>query len=169
MKYISTHSPDELTHIMCNSLGVSQEHRVLEPSAGKGGMVKIIQEYTNDVVAVELSSDNYAELVKNTKVTSYKQDFLRLTPDSTALNGDPFGYFDRIVMCPPKDSVEHIQHAIKFLKPTGKLMALVQDQNISDIGTRPWTVVKTPKEFEFEYCGISIPCSIVLYAELIDG
>lgn len=167
----ATHCPESLTRIMCDAVGVRKSHRVLEPSAGTGGMVNVIREYSDNVVAVELASNNYNELSKIPRLDRYKRDFLRLTPDNATVSARGIavrlGRFDRIIMCPPKDSVAHIEHAIQFLTYGGKIMALVQDQNISDIGDRPWTVVKPPKEFEFEYGGTPIPCSLVLYAEMV--
>jgi len=125
-------------------------------------MVNVIAGYTSDITAVELSGDLFAELrlIMPYPIQAHRGDFLRMGVDELGPE-----LFDRVIMCPPKNSVAHIEHAIKFLKPgSGKLLALVQDQNITDIGNRPWTVAGVREQFE--YNGEPIDVSYVLYAEL---
>ena len=164
-KFTATYAPPHLTHTMCQGLGIKPHHSVLEPSAGAGGMVKVIQEYTKHITAIELNPKHQRALQLLTQRT-YKRDFLRLTPYSENVSARGIacrmGLFDRIIMCPPKNSVAHIAHAIQFLKPDGALLALVQDQNIRDIGDRPWKVVGVPEKFE--YNGEPIDVSYVMYA-----
>ncbi len=148
----ATYAPTHLTHSICQGIELRPYMRVLEPSAGAGRMVAVIEKYSPHVTAVELSGDLYKDLSANAHLMTqcYRGDFLRMDPDE-------LGKFDRIVMCPPKQSVAHIQHALKFLRSDGRLIALVQDKNMDD---SPWDMIPTPDQFEYD--GKIIPCSFVL-------
>ena len=150
--YPATHSHPDITRQMCRILGVRPHHRVLEPSAGSGGMVEVIQEFTNNVTAVELNGGFYMQLcTQHRDVERYRKDFLRLTPNQ-------LGLFDHIIMCPPPDSTIHIQHANKFLKPGGSLMALVQEQNIDIKG---WGRSYNRTELCFKLGDQRVQCGII--------
>jgi len=105
--------------------GIQPGQRVLEPSAGVGRLVATILTYTRNIAAVELNKDLFARLDAwwELETPIYNADFLRMSPEDT-------GYFDWVIMCPPKNSDEHIDHAFKFLRPGGNLIALVQEQNV---------------------------------------
>ena len=153
----ATHCPEHLTRIMCEIMGIQKHQSVLEPSAGRGGMVKVIEEFTKNIFAFELNAGSYSELYRNTKRTTnvFHADFLTVSPQD-------FGMFDHVLMCPPKDSLRHIQHAREFLMPGGKLMALIQDQNVEPFLSR--TCKRFPlHEEEFEFNGKLIPCSILAW------
>ena len=147
-KYLAAGSPEAVTRWMCERLGVLPHHHVLEPSAGSGGMVKVIREFTDNVTAVELNEFQHSVIPQD--VESYRRDFLRLTP------GD-LGWYDFVVMCPPKNSDEHIRHAAKFVAGGGKLIALVQEQNIT---LEDWpTYNRTAPLFHWD--GVEIPCGFI--------
>lgn len=161
----ATVSPEQITYSICQRFKIADGDRVLEPSAGSGGMVKVIREYTQDIVAVELGPNQYNELALIPHLLRYRRDFLRMSPD-TGHNSPrgpvpALGLFDYVIMCPPKRSVEHISHALTFLKPGGKLAALVQDQNMEDA---PDTWELLPTEEKFVFADEEIPCSL-LYLE----
>lgn len=104
-------------------------NEVLEPSAGTGRLLDalISKDQTgwsgaaiSRLVAVEL---NY-ELAKRLRTTYACADVRE--GNFLERNGD-LGTFDRVIMNPPfKDGadIRHIQHALTFLKPGGKLVAL---------------------------------------------
>lgn len=148
----ATYAPAHITHSICQGIELRPYMRVLEPSAGAGRMVAVINEYSPHITAVELSGDLFTDLCRDAPILTqcYRGDFLRMDPDE-------LGTFDRIIMCPPKDSVAHISHALKFLRPDGRLIALVQDKNMDD---SPWNMIPTPDQFEYD--GEIIPCSFVL-------
>lgn len=95
--------------------------RILEPSAGTGAILeRIVGKTSQSVVAVEINS-SLAEQLRNRwpGIDTRCADFL-------ACNGD-LGKFDRILMNPPFASgqdIKHILHAITFLKPGGRLVAI---------------------------------------------
>lgn len=100
---------------------------VLEPSAGTGVLTHaIFNAQVARLVAVEIN----AKLVEHLKAA---QAFLPeresnsvVHADFLACNGN-LGKFDRIVMNPPFENgsdIKHIEHALGFLNPGGKLVAI---------------------------------------------
>jgi protein-L-isoaspartate O-methyltransferase len=102
--------------------------RVLEPSAGTGALLGAMggQMFAHnpdagEVVAVEINARLSDRLRAEYPLTDVRcADFL-------SCNGD-LGAFDRILMNPPfKDGADilHVRHALGFLKPGGRLVAIV--------------------------------------------
>lgn len=124
--------PPHVAKFMCDVLGIKETDTVLEPSAGAGSIVREALTRTSLVTAIELGQ-SIRQLQKLTP-HAYKRNFLALKPDSDNISarGLPcrLGKFDKIVMCPPANSDSHIDHARKFLKPDGKLLALVLKPHI---------------------------------------
>ena len=95
---------------------------VLEPEAGQGGLA--------DEVAARFGSENLhciEILPDNAKVLTQKgyavqmDDFLQLAPRPC---------YAKIVMNPPfakQSDIDHVQHAFKFLKPGGRLVAIMSN------------------------------------------
>jgi tRNA A58 N-methylase Trm61 len=105
---------------------MNSECRVLEPSAGTGNLLRAIADSCEfesnlaNVVAVEINLN----LAHNLGAGFPKSDIRR--GDFLTFNGE-LGKFDRIVMNPPFANgadVQHIKHAITFLNPGGKLVAI---------------------------------------------
>lgn len=144
-KFLANETPKFLAEFFVESLVIEKDDRVLEPSAGSGIIVEEILKYTANIVAVELNSNLFDQLKSTMKI---KKDFLKITPEQ-------IGLFTHIIMCPPKQSDLHIAHAIKFLQPGGKLIALVQTQNVdyfkNDLDILPDIFVYSDKSVE---CGI---------------
>ena len=96
--------------------------RVLEPSAGSGSLVRFAAENGAVVTAIEVQQHLVAELQASGRCERViHADFFDITPDD-------IGLFDRIIMNPPFDSdrdVDHVAHAMKFLKPGGRLVAIM--------------------------------------------
>jgi len=169
-KFTANAAPAHITNMMCEALGVTIHDRVLEPSAGSGGMCDIIAQSSADITAIELNADLHKELQRTAHPhvrRTFRQDFLSMSPDTARVNergvATRIGYFDKVIMCPPARSDEHITHAIKFLRPGGKLMALVQRQNIDE-----WKYHYYPLADKFEFNGEPLECGLVLWAELVD-
>ena len=115
-------TPPDLAERAVELAEIEPSHRVLEPSAGTGRLVDALGAVPGaKVVAVEISptiADNL-RLRSNTKHEVRCADFLEC-------NGD-LGKFDRIVMNPPFErgaDIKHIKHALGFLKPGGRLVAI---------------------------------------------
>jgi protein-L-isoaspartate O-methyltransferase len=96
---------------------------VLEPSAGTGNIVRaVLDAVDTEVLAYEINRDLCSQLERtfpSWKLQARCKDFLEVT--------DFMGQYERILMNPPFHNgadVVHILHALKFLKPGGRLVAL---------------------------------------------
>lgn len=115
-------TPPELAARMVELAEVEAGHRVLEPSAGTGRLIDALDSVPGaEVVAVELSCTLADNLRLRSKTTAdiRQGNFLEC-------NGD-LGTFDRVLMNPPFErgaDIQHIEHALKFVKPGGRLVAI---------------------------------------------
>lgn len=95
---------------------------VLEPSAGTGMLAKAAKARGARVTCVELQPGLAHELsVLHGFRDVYERNFLECDPAN-------YPAYDRIVMNPPFDrgrDCDHVRHAFKFLKPGGKLVAIM--------------------------------------------
>lgn len=98
---------------------IGEDHRALEPSAGRGAISQKMRRYTRNLVAVELNQRMADELLSHQPAyTVVYGDFLACKDD----NG-----FDRVVMNPPfsfQQDIKHIRHAMTLLAPGGLLVAI---------------------------------------------
>lgn len=111
-------TPPELAARMVELAEIEPGHRVLEPSAGTGNLLAAMPGDTCRI-AVEINE----KLAKSTKLQQLAEV---ICADFLHCNGI-LGTFDRIVMNPPfadGADIEHVKHALKFLKPGGRLIAL---------------------------------------------
>lgn len=109
--------------------------RILEPSAGTGNLARRCAKpdrnqfsrpdaYRFDPIVdcVEIQPDLAASLrAQGIYGHVYTADFLTLSPATT-------GAYDLVVMNPPFDrerDIDHVMHALKFLKPGGRLVAVM--------------------------------------------
>lgn len=114
-------TPDGLADALVARLVEPIGGAILEPSAGDGALVRAVRRRwpRATIQAVELIDDNRAKL-EAAGVEVIARDFLALDPASVA----PFG---AVVMNPPfakRADVHHIQHALRFLRPGGQLVAI---------------------------------------------
>ena len=94
---------------------------VLEPSAGKGALASLARKAGGNVTCIEIQPSNAAYLRNLSFPRVAERDFLHLDPAV-------LGQFDRILMNPPFDrgrDVDHVTHAMRFLKPGGRLVAIM--------------------------------------------
>ncbi len=94
---------------------------ILEPSAGRGAIAMACVETTGgEVDCYELMEANFRELEKTGQFRKViNADFLTVAP---------FPEYDRICMNPPfakQADIKHVTHALKFLKPGGKLVSVM--------------------------------------------
>ncbi len=117
-------TPPGIARQVAHLAEIDNTHRLLEPSAGKGDLLSAALDCitTRSVVAVEINAALAAYLRRGFPLcTVHEVDFLECEP------GD-LGSFHRIVMNPPFDNgadIKHVKHALRFLKPGGRLVAIV--------------------------------------------
>ena len=119
-------TPADLAARMVDLADIQPGDSVLEPSAGTGRILDALQNRASVIdrlVAVEINRDLYERLEQTlgTVVDVRHGDFLETILEELG------GQFDVILMNPPfanTDDVKHIQHAMKFLKPGGRLVAI---------------------------------------------
>lgn len=113
------YSPPEVVATLMVYADIKEGDRCLEPSSGVGSIAEAMKERGGEVVCVELDPVSagrtaYQHLTLN-------QDFLQTKPEEH----DPF---DVVAMNPPftkGQDVEHVTHALTFLKPGGRLVAVM--------------------------------------------
>lgn len=94
-------------------------HLVLEPSAGTGALVEACLRSVSGLEfhCFEIQPDMATSL--NARWTTTVGDFLQAEPEP---------HFDRVVMNPPfarGQDVDHVRHALKFLRPGGRLVSVM--------------------------------------------
>jgi protein-L-isoaspartate O-methyltransferase len=112
-------TPEKIAWRMAGLADFGMFDRVLEPSAGTGNLLKTIGDLTAKV-AVEINHN----LSENLRGSMQLLDVV--CGDFLEQNGN-LGKFDKIIMNPPFENgadIKHIRHAMKFLKPGGRLVAL---------------------------------------------
>lgn len=113
-------TPQPLAARMVQLLNPKQFDRILEPSAGTGALVSELDKSWQDleVICYEINAQLVANLQKNFKCAAICEDFLNVF---TARK------FDGVIMNPPFNGgadIKHIMHALDFLKPGGRLVAI---------------------------------------------
>ena len=93
---------------------------VLEPSAGAGNLASLAVEKGATVDCIEIQP-HLAQQLETTGLyrNVWQSDFLSRFPSEL---------YDRVVMNPPFDmgrDIDHVVHALRFLKPDGQLVAIV--------------------------------------------
>jgi phospholipid N-methyltransferase len=117
-------TPPELARQVVELADIAHGMTMLEPSAGTGALLKAVREATGEqaiCTAVELNGQLFRHLqTLEAGATILHADFMDLRAEAR-------GHFDRIVMNPPfvnAQDIQHIEHAITFLKPGGKIVAI---------------------------------------------
>lgn len=111
-------TPKHLAEKIVELADIEPGMSILEPSAGLGAIIKELPPFVH-VTAVEIST-TLADSVRKLADIVHNFDFLEmhLVRDSR---------YDRVLMNPPFSNgsdIKHIKHALRFLKPGGKLIAI---------------------------------------------
>lgn len=97
--------------------------RVLEPSCGDGRIMDALRAAGARPCGVEVDHDR-AERAREKGHPVFCSNFLDVQPNALGLWND----FDLVVMNPPfygRHYAKHVRHALRFLKPGGKLIAIL--------------------------------------------
>jgi phospholipid N-methyltransferase len=111
-------TPAALAQRMVEEAGIRPGHRVLEPSAGTGRLLEAVRAAGGLVTAIEINYE-LVQLLRTNYDDVRQADFLRC--------GEELGKFDCVVANPPFEAAQdiaHIKHAMQFLKPGGRIVAL---------------------------------------------
>lgn len=127
-------TPPELAARMVEEADIQPGQQVLEPSAGTGNIIEACRRASLSaaVVAVELNTRLAQSLRGRHDIPVVCGDFLEQ-------NGN-LGKFDRVLMNPPFANgadIQHIKHAIGFLKPGGRLVAICANGPRQNEALRP--------------------------------
>jgi SAM-dependent methyltransferase len=126
-------TPAELAARLVELAEIGPGERVLEPSAGTGRLLDAMNgdHPTANTLAIEINP-TLAENLEKVCGNVLCEDFLATVPHPPLSGSVPYGTkvlgeFHRIVMNPPFENgadIRHIEHARRFLKPGGRLVAL---------------------------------------------
>jgi len=162
-------TPDKVIDLMLDYANLSSNDRVLEPSAGGGAICDRIKEYTTNIVAIE----------KNTSLANIL-DLKGFNPENiNFLDRMPVGSFDKVLMNPPFENlqdIDHVMHAYKFLKHGGRLVAIMSPSGFfrsdkKSVGFRAWLslvggeVIELP-EGSFKESGTGVNTNLVIIDKL---
>jgi hypothetical protein len=109
-------TPHHVADTMHNIAGVTTYMHVLEPSAGRGALVHRLEDVY--VHCIEKMPAN-AKYLREEGYQVEEADFMNVTARQD---------FDRVLMNPPfskGQDVKHVTHALRFLKPGGRLVAIM--------------------------------------------
>lgn len=126
-------TPDKIADDLVERAYPRDGDRVLEPSCGDGAILDALARFergkhiTVRVVGVECDAER-ARQARAKGYAVHDANFLQVTPSPD---------FDIVVMNPPfygKHYQQHVEHARKFLKPTGRLLAILPVTAVTDHG-----------------------------------
>lgn len=113
-------TPDAVADKMVELAGVEAHHTILEPSAGRGAIIKAIRRKDPylPVGYCEIFEGHWKELENVPLTTRFSEDFLQL---------NEVWQFDRIIANPPfskGQDYEHIKRMLGHLKPGGRIVTI---------------------------------------------
>jgi len=131
-------TPDDLADYLVELAEVIPKHDVLEPSAGRGAIVKAIQRYLPDktVNIFEIMDLNVKFLEKIQHIHFCGRDFM-------AIDDCYNNHFDTIISNPPfskNQDIDHIKKMYEVLKTGGRIVSIMSSH---------WTFARGRKEAEF--------------------
>jgi len=121
-------TPQPLAGDVVDRAGIRPQMRVLEPSAGLGNIAVEAIAAGGQIHTIEIDAARCARMALRiagldmpaaSACTGQQADFLGIQPDAS---------YDRVVMNPPfagQDDIRHVIHAFGFLKPKGRLIAIM--------------------------------------------
>jgi hypothetical protein len=129
-------TPDDLADEVVQYADIKLQHKVLEPSAGQGALIKAINRVCSElkVDCYELMPVNRTFLMKIPTVNLIGEDFLIRSDNKK---------YDRIVANPPfskNQDIEHVYRMFELLKTGGRLVSIT---------SRHWEHSSNKKETEF--------------------
>lgn len=112
-------TPPELARRVHELADLHAGHLILEPSAGRGALLDPFPKDTFEIRTAEILPENIT-ILQSKGYLPTGIDFLETRPDLFT--------FDRVIMNPPfakQADIDHVTHALEFLKPDGRLVAIM--------------------------------------------
>lgn len=112
-------TPAETAESVIDLANIEPGMLTLEPSVGEAAIALLAQAEGAEITAYEIDPKRAGVASKALDLEIGVCDFLSVTPEPK---------FDRVVMNPPfalRADVKHVLHAIKFLKPGGRLVSIM--------------------------------------------
>lgn len=117
-------TPSPLARQLVELAGIRYGSFVLEPSAGLGRIAKQVVLAGAEVTCIELNPVRASSLLGAGFPRVICCDFLSVLPDQLG------GLFDAVIMNPPFEQlqdIDHVLHALTFVKQGGKLVAIMSE------------------------------------------
>lgn len=114
-------TPDPVIQQMIARAEIKPEDRILDPSGGHGAICDAVAPLCKEVKAIEINYSLAEILDLKDYLIDAPRDFLSLDPAELTS-------YEKILMNPPFErlqDIDHVMHAIKFLKPGGRLVAIM--------------------------------------------
>jgi predicted RNA methylase len=160
-------TPKELAEIVADRASISPDHKILEPSAGKGRLANAAQSHASfkNIYCIEILPE-YCNYLKGFGYKVRQRDFLLTKPKPV---------FDRVIMNPPfsvagrpQADIDHVLHAFECLKPGGRLVSIMgagvrfrQNKKTVDFRKRVKEIRDNPPD-SFKISGTSVNTVIVI-------
>jgi predicted RNA methylase len=116
-KYGYFPTPEGLARKIVDLAEIQSGHLVLEPSAGQGAIAGLVPKSAT-IDCIEYLHNNVSAL-ERMGIKTIQADFLSVEPKPL---------YDRVVMNPPfekQQDIDHVMHAWKCLKPGGRLVSIM--------------------------------------------
>lgn len=139
---------------------VGPDHTVLEPSAGQGGLARLLPK--DRTTCVEVSA-LHCEILRVQGFVVHEADFLEWEPRVSAPR------FDRVVMNPPFQGrwQAHVEHAARMVKSGGRLVAILPTSAASRSVLPDWACTWSDA-IEGAFAGTSIAVVILVADRPLD-
>lgn len=138
-------TPEAFAGQLVERADVKHGLKVLEPSAGTGNIARRLAHIVGfDRLTVIELLDCHVLKLRQFFPEAVQGDFLKMIPN-------PLSQFDRIVMNPPfKRQEAHVLHAWRFLKPGGRLVAVMA----AGVETREGAIYQRVRDLAAQYGSI---------------
>jgi 16S rRNA G966 N2-methylase RsmD len=125
-------TPAALAAWLVEMAGVTEDSRCLEPSAGRGAIVRELLNVGAQVTAIEIDDKRRAQLIAAGGFGLRPRGAVRVEPHGDFMTCEPRERpFDFVVMNPPFarvggfDCIDHVRRAYAMLKPGGALVSVL--------------------------------------------
>ena len=115
-------TPEAVVDDLLYGIHLSKDDRILEPSAGKGAILRVLDKETSDPLNIDVCEiqPGLAQALRDEGRNVVCEDFLAYKPDARG--------YDVIIANPPfKGEVEHVRHMWEHLAPGGHLVTVMSN------------------------------------------